>query len=84
MPDPSGIAKQLADQLEKEHKNLVVSSMAKEKRGGKVFLDWSQNNAAKTTVCPWSLRGRDRPLVAVPLEWAEVEEAPPTPSPSSR
>lgn len=71
--DPSGVAKQIAEQLETAYPALVVSSMAKEKRAGRVFMDWSQNNAAKTTVAPWSLRGRDRPMVATPVSWDEVE-----------
>ena len=46
--------------------------MAKADRTGKVFLDWSQNNAAKTTVAPYSLRARDRPTVSTPVTWDEV------------
>jgi bifunctional non-homologous end joining protein LigD len=42
-------------------------------RGGKVFLDWSQNTGAKTTISPYSLRGRDRPTVAAPRTWDEIE-----------
>jgi bifunctional non-homologous end joining protein LigD len=48
--------------------------MTKALRGGKVFLDWSQNTAAKTTISPYSLRGRERPYVAAPRTWEEVEE----------
>jgi len=40
-----------------------------------VFFDWSQNVAAKTTICPYSLRGRETPTVAAPRTWAEVEAA---------
>ena len=47
--------------------------MLKTLRGGKVLLDWSQNNPAKTTICPYSLRGRARPWVAAPRTWAEIE-----------
>ena len=47
--------------------------MTKSLRPGKVFLDWSQNVAAKTTICPYSLRGRERPTVAAPRTWDEVE-----------
>jgi bifunctional non-homologous end joining protein LigD len=68
-------AKEVAEELEKEHKSLVLSEMAKARRSGKVFLDWSQNVGAKTTISPYSLRGRDRPFVAAPRTWAEVEEA---------
>jgi bifunctional non-homologous end joining protein LigD len=67
-----GYAKRLAEQLESEHPDLVVSSMAKNRRGGKVLLDWSQNNPAKTTVAPYSLRAKERPTVSTPLSWREV------------
>jgi bifunctional non-homologous end joining protein LigD len=69
------VAKALAEQLALEHPERVTAKMAKTQRPGRVFLDWSQNNAAKTTICPWSLRGRERPQVASPREWAEVEAA---------
>jgi bifunctional non-homologous end joining protein LigD len=64
---------QLAQELSKKHPDLVVWKMAKELRPGKVFLDWSQNVAAKTTVCPYSLRGREAPTAACPRSWDEVE-----------
>lgn len=69
----SAHVKELAEGLAREHRGLVVSAMTKSLRRGKVFLDWSQNNAAKTTICPWSLRGRERPTAAVPRTWEEVE-----------
>ena len=47
--------------------------MTKAVRPGKVFLDWSQNNGAKTTVAPYSLRARSRPTVSTPVTWEEVE-----------
>ena len=47
--------------------------MTKARRSGKVFLDWSQNAGSKTTLSPYSLRGREKPYVATPLTWAEVE-----------
>jgi bifunctional non-homologous end joining protein LigD len=68
------LAKEIAEQLERENPKLVVSQMTKARRGGKVFLDWSQNVGAKTTVSPYSLRGRELPTVAAPREWAEVAE----------
>ena len=71
----SAVAKSLAEQLTEEHPDLVTARMAKALRPGKIFLDWSQNNAAKTTICPWSMRGRDRPQVALPRDWPEVEAA---------
>jgi bifunctional non-homologous end joining protein LigD len=64
---------QLAQELTKAHPDLVVWKMAKELRPGKIFLDWSQNVAAKTTVCPYSLRGRQAPTVAAPRTWDEIE-----------
>lgn len=71
----SAVAKALAEHLEEEHPALITSRMTKALRPGKVFLDWSQNNGAKTTICPWSLRGRERPQVALPRSWDEVEAA---------
>lgn len=71
---PREVARVLAEALERDHPDLVLSSMAKAKRPGKVFLDWSQNTPAKTTICPYSLRGkRGTPYVAAPRTWAEVE-----------
>ncbi len=69
----TAVAKRLAQHLAKTHPEQVVWQMAKAARAGKVFFDWSQNTAAKTTICPWSLRGRDRPMVAAPREWSEIE-----------
>ena len=61
--------------LEERHPELVVSEMKKEVRGGKVFIDWSQNDEHKTTVSVYSLRARARPTVSTPVTWEEVEEA---------
>jgi bifunctional non-homologous end joining protein LigD len=69
----SDYARGLAQRLEKSHPKLVVSQMRKELRRGKVFVDWSQNNAAKTTVAPYGLRARPEPWVSTPLTWAEVD-----------
>jgi bifunctional non-homologous end joining protein LigD len=68
-----GFARALAQRLEREHADLVVSSMRKTLRGGKVLIDWSQNNAAKTTVAVYSLRARPAPTVSTPISWDEVE-----------
>jgi bifunctional non-homologous end joining protein LigD len=65
-------AKTLAEAVAKQHPKLLVAKMAKSLRGGKVFLDWSQNNPAKTTICPYSMRGRARPWVAAPRSWDEL------------
>ncbi len=69
----SDYARSLAVALEQHVPDLVVSSMAKAIRPGKVLVDWSQNNPAKTTIVPWSLRGRARPWAACPVPWDEVE-----------
>lgn len=70
----SAFAKELARLLEADHPDLVVSQMSKAARPGKVFLDWSQNNGKKTTIAPYSLRGRDRPTVAAPRSWDELDD----------
>ncbi|PPK61743.1 non-homologous end-joining DNA ligase [Actinokineospora auranticolor] len=70
---PSEYAKALAERLEREMPELVVSRMAKNLRPRKVFIDWSQNNPHKTTVAPYSLRARPLPTVSTPLTWPEVE-----------
>ncbi|MFN2617507.1 MAG: non-homologous end-joining DNA ligase [Thermoleophilaceae bacterium] len=73
--DTKPLANALARHLESQHPELVVSSMKKELRGGKVLIDWSQNDEHKTTVCVYSLRARESPTVSTPLEWDEVEAA---------
>ena len=67
------LAQQLAQELTKKHPDLIVWKMTKSLRPGKIFLDWSQNVAAKTTVCPYSMRGKETPTVAAPRSWDEVE-----------
>jgi bifunctional non-homologous end joining protein LigD len=69
----SRYARALAERLEQRLPELVVSKMTKALRPGKVLVDWSQNNAAKTTVAPYSLRAQPSPSVSTPLTWAEVE-----------
>ncbi|WP_067795779.1 ATP-dependent DNA ligase [Nocardia beijingensis] len=69
----STVAKQVATNLQRLHPDLVTATMAKAARGGKVFLDWSQNNPAKTTIAPYSMRGRAEPNVAAPRTWKEIE-----------
>ncbi|GGC78562.1 ATP-dependent DNA ligase [Tersicoccus solisilvae] len=70
----SQVAHELARALEADHPDLVVSDMKKTLRAGKVLVDWSQNNANKTTVCPYSLRGREHPTVAAPRTWDELDD----------
>ena len=71
----SAYAKRLAEQLEQALPDLVVASMDKSLRRSKVFIDWSQNNAAKTTIAPYSLRGIHKPTVSTPLTWDEIADA---------
>ena len=66
------IAREIAQDLTRARPELVVWKMTKSLRAGKVLLDWSQNIAAKTTISPYSLRGRQAPYVAAPRTWAEV------------
>ncbi len=68
-------ARALAQLLEQEHPDAVVSDMKKSIRTGKVFVDWSQNDEHKTTVAVYSLRARERPTVSTPVKWEEVERA---------
>lgn len=68
------LVQQLAQELTGAHPDLLLWKMTKTLRPGKVFLDWSQNVAAKTTISPYSMRGREDPWVAAPRTWDEVEE----------
>jgi DNA ligase D-like protein (predicted ligase)/DNA ligase D-like protein (predicted polymerase)/DNA ligase D-like protein (predicted 3'-phosphoesterase) len=68
------LAKRVAQQLEKSMPKLVTATMTKSVRAGKVFLDWSQNNGSKTTIAPYSLRGRQYPTVAAPRSWEELDD----------
>ncbi|MCV7259303.1 ATP-dependent DNA ligase [Mycobacterium shimoidei] len=68
------LAKRVAQQLEKAMPKLVTSTMTKSLRAGKVFVDWSQNNGSKTTIAPYSLRGREQPTVAAPRTWEELDD----------
>ncbi|MGX1597877.1 ATP-dependent DNA ligase [Dietzia maris] len=68
----SKVAKQIAQSLAKQTPDLVTATMKRSIREGKVFVDWSQNSGAKTTVAPYSLRGRAEPWVAAPRSWEEL------------
>jgi bifunctional non-homologous end joining protein LigD len=72
--DTKALSHALAELLEREHPELVISKMSKELRKGKVFVDWSQNDEHKTTICVYSLRAKEQPTVSTPVTWAEVEE----------
>src|SRR6266576_2190500 len=71
--DTKGLSRSLAQHLEREHPDLVTSNMSKAVRKGKVFVDWSQNDEHKTTICVYSLRAREEPTVSTPVTWDEVE-----------
>ncbi|PYI76270.1 MAG: ATP-dependent DNA ligase [Verrucomicrobia bacterium] len=71
--DTKGLSRSLAQHLESEHPDLVRSNMSKAVRKGKVFVDWSQNDEHKTTICVYSLRAKEEPTVSTPVTWNEVE-----------
>jgi bifunctional non-homologous end joining protein LigD len=66
-------ARAVAGLIEKDHPTKVTSRMTKQLRRGKVFIDWSQNDQHKTTICVYSLRARERPTISTPLTWEEVQ-----------
>ena len=71
-PQTKVFAHTLAQAFENRFPRTVTATMAKTARGGKVFIDWSQNDHGKTTVAAYSLRARERPTVSTPLTWEEV------------
>jgi bifunctional non-homologous end joining protein LigD len=71
--DTKGLSRSLAQHLEGEHPDLVTSNMSKALRKGKVFVDWSQNDEHKTTICVYSLRAKEEPTASTPVTWSEVE-----------
>lgn len=68
----TGYARRVAEELVSAEPDLITARMTRRLRPGKVFIDWSQNNAAKTTVAPYSLRAQQVPAVSTPLTWEEV------------
>ncbi len=73
--DTKTFAQSIAMLFEKNAPDRATHMMRKSLRGGKVFIDWSQNDEHKTTVTAYSLRARERPTVSLPLTWAEIEKA---------
>jgi bifunctional non-homologous end joining protein LigD len=71
--DTKRYAQAVALLFHKQHPDRVTSNMSKQERGGKIFIDWSQNDHHKTTVCVYSLRAKDRPTVSTPVTWDEVK-----------
>ncbi len=70
--EATDLAHDVAEALRARHPGLVVTNIRTKQRAGRVLIDWSQNRAGKTTVAPYSLRGRDRPWVAAPRTWDEI------------
>ncbi|QKT08840.1 ATP-dependent DNA ligase [Gordonia sp. X0973] len=68
------VAHELADGLAAAHPDFITATMTKSVRDERVFLDWSQNSASKTTLAPYSLRGRERPWAAAPRSWSELAD----------
>lgn len=74
-PQTKDLARALAERLARAHPREIVHQMSKSLRRGKVFVDWSQNDDHKTTVCVYSLRAKERPTVSTPVTWKELEQA---------
>jgi bifunctional non-homologous end joining protein LigD len=68
-------ARTFAARLAERRPDLIVDRMALSLRGGRVFVDWGQNDQSKSTVAPYSLRGLPWPTVSMPVTWDEVERA---------
>ena len=73
--DTKRFSKAVAELFEQSEPDRVVSRQTKARRGGKILIDWSQNDRNKTTVCVYSLRARPHPTVSAPLDWEEVRAA---------
>jgi bifunctional non-homologous end joining protein LigD len=71
--DTKALSRSIAQYLEGDHPDCVTSNMSKAVRKGKVFVDWSQNDEHKTTICVYSLRAREEPTVSTPVTWKDVE-----------
>ena len=67
--DTKKFSQAVAEIMQKNYPDLVTAKMAKESRQGRVFINWSQNDAAKTMICVYSLRAREKPFVSFPLAW---------------
>ena len=73
--ETKAFAKGVAHLMESTYPDRITSIMRKDLRGGKILVDWSQNDHHKTTVCVYSLRAREKPFVSAPVTWDEIEEA---------
>ena len=72
--DTKSFSRAVATILQKNYPDLVTAKMAKEQRTGRIFINWSQNDASKTMICAYSLRAMERPIVSAPLTWEELED----------
>jgi bifunctional non-homologous end joining protein LigD len=72
--ETKALSRALAEYLEREHPDLVISKMSKALRTNKIFVDWSQNDEHKTTICVYSMRAKEQPTVSTPVTWEEVEK----------
>ena len=70
----SDFALAVAQLLTKQQPDAVTANMTRSERPGKIFIDWSQNTRHKTTIAPYSLRGKERPTVSTPISWDEVSD----------
>ncbi|MDS1113514.1 ATP-dependent DNA ligase [Gordonia westfalica] len=68
------VAREVANEFARQNSDFITANMSKKIRDDKVFIDWSQNNASKTTLSPYSLRGREQPWVAAPRTWDEIAD----------
>jgi bifunctional non-homologous end joining protein LigD len=73
--DTRNFALAIGQLLERDHPDLITTNMSKDVRPGKIFVDWSQNVASKTTIAVYSLRARAQPTASTPVSWEEVETA---------
>lgn len=73
--DTMQFSKAVAEELQRSYPDLVTATMAKEQRKGKIFINWSQNDASRTMVCVYSLRAGEKPVVSFPVSWEELELA---------
>jgi bifunctional non-homologous end joining protein LigD len=73
--DTRRFSRAVAQAMERQYPDQVISTMTKRDRVGKVFVDWAQNHPAKTTICVYSLRAMPRPTVSTPVSWEELEAA---------
>ena len=64
--------KQLNASLHKAQPDFFVATMSVEQRAGRIYVDYNQNLAARNTIAPYSMRGRERPAVATPVTWEEL------------